>query len=175
MAEENEFEEPQKKSKTMLIVIIAIVVNVAIVAVVIVVLTGTGKEAKADPKAEVAAPQVAAPGQGPGPLVEMDNFVVNVQSEEGAKYLKAGLAQLGLDTGHTQTPIVPVMLGDVKLAKAFSARLFENSVFAMALGFPTVPRGKARIRVMNTAAHTRQDIDFGLAAFERVARELKVI
>jgi glycine C-acetyltransferase len=91
------------------------------------------------------------------------------------EYFKAGMAKLGLDTGHTETPIVPVMLGDVKLAKAFSARLFEHSVFAMALGFPTVPRGKARVRVMNTAAHTQQDIDFGLAAFKAVAEELGII
>jgi glycine C-acetyltransferase len=94
---------------------------------------------------------------------------------ENAEYFKQGIARIGLDTGHTQTPIVPVMLGDVKLAKAFSAKLFENSVFAMALGFPTVPRGEARIRVMNTAAHSRDDLDCGLAAFEKVARELDVI
>ena len=92
-----------------------------------------------------------------------------------ADYFKAGIAELGLDTGSTQTPIVPVMLGDVKLAKQFSALLFENNVFAMALGFPTVPRGQARIRVMNTAAHTREDLDFGLAAFEKVAKELGAI
>jgi glycine C-acetyltransferase len=94
---------------------------------------------------------------------------------DNAEYFKAGIADLGIDTGNTQTPIVPVMLGDVKLAKQFSARLFESNVFAMALGFPTVPRGQARIRVMNTAAHTREDLDFGLAAFRRVASELGVI
>lgn len=94
---------------------------------------------------------------------------------DNAEYFKQGMAKLGLDTGQTETPIVPVMLGDVKLAKAFSAKLFENGVFAMALGFPTVPEGKARIRVMNTAAHTRQDLDFGLEIFEKVARELEVI
>jgi len=94
---------------------------------------------------------------------------------ENAEYFKAGIRRLGIDTGHTQTPIVPVMLGDVKLAKEFSARLFEYGVFAMALGFPTVPRGQARIRVMNTAAHTREDLDRGLEIFERVARELGVI
>jgi len=94
---------------------------------------------------------------------------------ENAEYFKAGIKRLGLDTGRTQTPIVPVMLGDVKLAKDFSARLFEYGVFAMALGFPTVPQGLARIRVMNTAAHTRQDLDQGLAIFEKVARELGVI
>jgi len=92
-----------------------------------------------------------------------------------AEYFKAGIRRLGIDTGRTQTPIVPVMLGDVKLAKDFSARLFEYGVFAMALGFPTVPEGQARVRVMNTAAHTREDLDLGLSIFERVARELGVI
>jgi glycine C-acetyltransferase len=94
---------------------------------------------------------------------------------ENAEYFKAGIKQLGIDTGHTETPIVPVMLGDVRLAKEFSAKLFDYYVFAMALGFPTVPRGQARIRVMNTAAHTREDLDKGLEIFERVARELDVI
>ncbi|MBE9508717.1 MAG: aminotransferase class I/II-fold pyridoxal phosphate-dependent enzyme, partial [Chloroflexi bacterium] len=94
---------------------------------------------------------------------------------ENAEYFKAGIKQLGIDTGHTETPIVPVMLGDVKLAKEFSAKLFEYGVFAMALGFPTVPKGQARIRVMNTAAHTREDLDQGLEIFEKVARELGVI
>ncbi|MCX7681989.1 MAG: glycine C-acetyltransferase [Anaerolineae bacterium] len=94
---------------------------------------------------------------------------------ENAEYFKAGIQRLGIDTGRTQTPIVPVMLGDVKLAQEFSARLFEYGVFAMALGFPTVPHGQARIRVMNTAAHTRDDLDLGLEVFERVARELGVI
>ena len=94
---------------------------------------------------------------------------------ENAEYFKAGIKRLGIDTGRTQTPIVPVMLGDVKLAKDFSAKLFEYGVFAMALGFPTVPQGQARIRVMNTAAHTRQDLDQGLEIFEKVAQELEVI
>jgi glycine C-acetyltransferase len=92
-----------------------------------------------------------------------------------AEYFKKGIAEIGLDTGHTQTPIVPVMLGDVKLAKEFSAKLFEYGVFAMALGFPTVPRGQARIRVMNTAAHSQEDLDKGLQVFARVARELGVV
>jgi glycine C-acetyltransferase len=94
---------------------------------------------------------------------------------QNADYFKAGINRLGIDTGHTETPIVPVMLGDVKLAKEFSARLFEYGVFAMALGFPTVPQGQARVRVMNTAAHTREDLDKGLEVFEKVARELEVI
>jgi glycine C-acetyltransferase len=90
-------------------------------------------------------------------------------------YFKKGMAELGFDTGHSETPIVPVMLGEAPLAKEFSRKLFENGVFAMALGFPTVPRGAARIRVMNTAAHSQQDLDTGLSAFEKVGRELGVI
>jgi glycine C-acetyltransferase len=92
-----------------------------------------------------------------------------------AEYLKEGMKKLGFDTGKTETPIVPVMLGQVALAKQFSARLFEEGIFAMALGFPTVPQGEARIRVMNTAAHSQEDLDFGLSMFEKVGRELGVI
>ena len=94
---------------------------------------------------------------------------------ENTAYFKNRMAELGFDTGRTETPIVPVMLGEAPLAKAFSRKLFENGVFAMALGFPTVPRGEARIRVMNTAAHSQEDLDVGLAAFEKVGRELGVI
>jgi glycine C-acetyltransferase len=92
-----------------------------------------------------------------------------------ADYFKKGMKELGFDTGKTETPIVPVMLGEVALAKEFSTKLFEEGVFAMALGFPTVPRGQARIRVMNTAAHTQEDLDFGLAAFEKVGKALRVV
>jgi glycine C-acetyltransferase len=92
-----------------------------------------------------------------------------------ADYFKQGMARLGFNTGRSETPIVPVMLGEAPLAKEFSRRLFENGVFAMALGFPTVPQGQARIRVMNTASHSHDDLDAGLAAFEKVGRELGVI
>ena len=94
---------------------------------------------------------------------------------ENARYLKAGMDELGFDTGHSQTPILPIMLGDAGLAMEFSKRLFENGVFAMGIGYPTVPKGQARIRVMNTAAHTKADLDFGLEVFAKVGRELGVI
>ena len=92
-----------------------------------------------------------------------------------ADYFKVGMKKLGFDTGISTTPIVPVMLGEAPLAKQFSRRLFEEGIFAMALGFPTVPKGKARIRVMNTAAHSPEDLDAGLAAFAKVGKELGVI
>ncbi len=94
---------------------------------------------------------------------------------ENAAYFRGEMQKLGFDTGKSQTPIVPVMLGDAGLAKQFSRALFEAGVFAMSIGFPTVPKGQARIRVMNTAAHSRADLDQGLAAFAAAGRQLGVI
>ncbi len=94
---------------------------------------------------------------------------------DNARYFGGEMKRLGFDTGHSQTPIVPVMLGEVTLARQFSRTLFENGVFAMAIGFPTVPKGLARIRVMNTAAHSREDLDQGLDAFAKVGKQLGVI
>ncbi len=88
---------------------------------------------------------------------------------------KGQMQALGFDVGQSVTPITPVMLGDVVLAKRFSARLFEEGVFAMALGFPTVPRGQARIRVMVSAALSDDDLAYGLERFEQVGLELGVI
>ena len=94
---------------------------------------------------------------------------------ENARYFKAEMKRLGFDTGLSSTPITPIMLGEAPLAQQFSRELFENGVFAMAIGFPTVPRGKARIRVMISAAHGRQDLDKGLESFAAVGRKLGVI
>jgi glycine C-acetyltransferase len=94
---------------------------------------------------------------------------------ENAGYFRAEMQRLGFDTGRSQTPIVPVMLGDAGLAKQFSRELFAAGVFAMPIGFPTVPRGLARIRVMNTAAHSRADLEQGLAAFAQVGKQFGVI
>ena len=94
---------------------------------------------------------------------------------ENTRTFKAEMGALGFDLGNSVTPITPVMLGDVKLAKEFSRRLFEGGVFAMALGFPTVPVGMARIRVMISAALSSEDLDFGLEAFAKVGRDLGVI
>ena len=88
---------------------------------------------------------------------------------------KREMQGLGFDTGASTTPITPVMLGEAPLAQDFSRRLFEAGVFAMAIGFPTVPRGKARLRVMISAAHRPEDLDRGLSAFEQVGKQLGVI
>jgi glycine C-acetyltransferase len=94
---------------------------------------------------------------------------------ENTRYFKAEMKRLGFDTGQSLTPITPVMLGEAPLAQQFSRELFEAGVFAMAIGFPTVPRGKARIRVMISAAHQRLDLEQGLEAFAFVGRKLGVI
>lgn len=92
-----------------------------------------------------------------------------------ADYLKKGFVRLGFDIGNSETPITPVMLGDENLAKNFSAKLFENGVFATPIKYPMVALGKARIRVMPSASHSRRDLDFGLAAFQKVGKELGVL
>jgi glycine C-acetyltransferase len=92
-----------------------------------------------------------------------------------AGIFKAGMQEMGFDTGQTETPIIPVMLGDVKVAREFSRRLFDAGLFAMAIGYPTVPQGKARIRVMNSAAHSSEDIETALEIFGQVGKELGVI
>ena len=92
-----------------------------------------------------------------------------------AAIFKKGMQAMGFDTGYSETPIVPVMLGDVKVAREFSHRLFDEGVFAMAIGYPTVPQGKARIRVMNSAAHSQNDLEVALDVFGKVGKELGVI
>jgi glycine C-acetyltransferase len=94
---------------------------------------------------------------------------------DNAKYFKGEMKSLGFNTGASTTPITPVMLGEAPLAQQFSRELFETGVFAMALGFPTVPQGKARIRVMISAAHEKKDLDQGLDAFSQVGKKLGVI
>ncbi len=94
---------------------------------------------------------------------------------ENTKYFKDKMRSLGFDLGRSQTPITPVMIGDAKVAKDFSRRLFEQNVFAQSIGFPTVARGKARIRVMISATHTREDLDSAVSVFETVGKEMSII
>jgi len=94
---------------------------------------------------------------------------------ENARFFKAEMKSLGFDTGQSVTPITPILLGEAPLAQEFSKQLFEAGVFAMALGFPTVPKGKARIRVMISAAHRQEDLEKGLEVFASVGRRMGVI
>jgi glycine C-acetyltransferase len=121
----------------------------------------------------MTVPDVAACIEAVDLLEESEERVQRLWAN--ADLLKRELKALGFDIGHSQTPIIPLMLGEAELAQKFSRALFEAGVFAMAIGFPTVARGAARIRVMNTAAHTQTDLEEALAAFEKVGRALGVI
>ncbi|HEY5903694.1 MAG TPA: glycine C-acetyltransferase [Anaerolineales bacterium] len=94
---------------------------------------------------------------------------------DNARYFKGEMQKLGFNTGLSTTPITPIMLGEAPLAQQFSRELFEEGVFAMSIGYPTVPQGKARIRVMISAAHDRDDLGKGLDAFAKVGKKLSVI
>jgi len=94
---------------------------------------------------------------------------------ENTRFFKKGLEDLGFNTGISQTPITPVIVGEGALAMKLSDKLFEEGVFAQALAFPTVPRGKARVRTIVMATHTQKDLDTALRAFEKVGKELSII
>jgi glycine C-acetyltransferase len=94
---------------------------------------------------------------------------------ENTRYFKEEMRTMGFDTGNSVTPITPIMLGEAPLAQQFSRELFENGVFGMAIGYPTVPQGKARIRVMISASHEKSDLDQGLDAFHQVGKKLGVL
>lgn len=94
---------------------------------------------------------------------------------QNTRLFKAGLARLGFDIGASETPITPVIAGSAALAAKLSDRLFEEGVFAQAIGYPTVPEDRSRVRTIVTAEHTRDELDTCLAAFEKVGRELALI
>ena len=94
---------------------------------------------------------------------------------DNTRFFKAGLKALGFNTGSSESPITPVIVGDAALAMRLSDRLFEHGVFAQGIGFPTVARDTARVRTIVTAAHTRDDLQFALDAFGRVGRELGIL
>jgi glycine C-acetyltransferase len=94
---------------------------------------------------------------------------------DNTRFFKAGLAELGFNTGVSESPITPVIVGDGALAMTLSDRLFEAGVFAQGIASPTVPPGKARVRTIVTATHTREELQFALDAFARVGRALGIV
>ncbi len=106
-------------------------------------------------------------------LESSDDLVRKLWSN--TRYFKERMRKAGFDTGKSETPITPVMLGEAKTAQEFSRLLFDEGVFAMAIGFPTVPMGKARIRVMISATHSGQDLDYGIEKFIKIGSELKIL
>jgi glycine C-acetyltransferase len=91
------------------------------------------------------------------------------------RFFKAGLQALGFDTGVSESPITPVIVGDGARAMTLSDKLFDAGVFAQGIGFPTVPQGKARVRTIVTATHTEAELQFALDAFRKVGGELGII
>ena len=106
-------------------------------------------------------------------LVESDELVRKLW--DNAAYFQKGLKEAGFDIGKTQTPITPVMLGDEGTAVTFSKKLFDKGIFAQSIAYPTVAKGKARIRCMLLVAHQKEDLDFALATFTEVAKEMGVL
>jgi len=121
----------------------------------------------------MTAPDAAACIEAVKILSESTELIDRLWSN--AELFRKEMKAMGFDTGLSRTPIVPVMLGEAALAQQFSRRLFEEGVFAMSIAYPTVAKGKARIRVMSSAAHNHSDIEIALETFNRVGRELGVI
>ena len=91
------------------------------------------------------------------------------------KFFKKGLKKLGFNTGMSESPITPVIVGEAELAHRFSRRLFEEGVFAMSIGYPTVAQGKARIRTIVTATHKRKELKHALEILAKVGKELGIL
>lgn len=100
---------------------------------------------------------------------------LNEKLWQNAAYLKEKLAALGFNTGHSETPITPVIVGDENLTQKFTKRLYEEGVYAKSIVFPTVPLDTGRLRNMPTAAHTQAMLDQAVDAYEKVGRELGII
>jgi len=94
---------------------------------------------------------------------------------ENARYFKAKMSDLGFDIGHSETPITPVMVGSEAKTMEFSRELLKNGVFVSGIVFPTVAKGKGRLRCMISAMHTKEDLDFAINTFEKVGKQLNII
>lgn len=94
---------------------------------------------------------------------------------DNTKFFKEGLEKLGFNTGKSETPVTPVIVGDEALSHEFSDKLLEYGVFAQGIAFPTVAKGFARVRTIVTAEHTKEELQEALAIFEKAGKELKII
>jgi glycine C-acetyltransferase len=106
-------------------------------------------------------------------LLEQPEIIEQLWSN--TRFFKAGLQALGFDTGMSESPITPVIVGDGALAMRLSDRLFAAGVFAQGIAFPTVARDRARVRTIVTATHTRGELQFALDAFRTAGLELGII
>jgi len=121
----------------------------------------------------LTVPDVAANIAAVDILEESDDLVKKLW--ENGNYLKQCLKERGFDIGRSQTPITPIMVGDANKAKEFSLKLFDEGIFIQSIAYPTVPLGKARLRAMVSAAHSRKDLDFAVDKFTKVGKALGII
>jgi glycine C-acetyltransferase len=119
-------------------------------------------------------PSVAATCLAAFEVLEQEPGLIE-QLWENTRFFKQGLSQLGFDTGMSETPITPIMVGEAATAFQFSRELFEAGVFVVGIGYPTVPQGKARLRTIVTATHTRADLEQALGILETVGKRLGLI
>ncbi len=119
-------------------------------------------------------PSVAATALAALDLIERDDTLI-ARLWDNTAFFKSGLAALGFDTGASETPITPIMIGGEAEAMRFSDQLFEHGVFALGIAYPTVPRGKARVRTIVTAGHTRDDLSRALDACGAVGRAMGLL
>ncbi len=121
----------------------------------------------------VTAADVAACIAAVDTLIASDALVRRLW--ENTSFFQEKMKQTGFNLGRTETPITPIMIGDAKLAKDFSQMLFKEGIFAQAIGYPTVPMGKARIRVMLSATHSEEDLTWAIEHFDKIGRALSII
>ncbi len=95
--------------------------------------------------------------------------------DENTRYFKAGMEKLGFDIGKSESPIIPVMLYDAQLSQQMADELLKEGIYVIGFFYPVVPKGKARIRVQLSAAHSKENLDKALDAFAKVGKKLKVI
>ncbi len=118
-------------------------------------------------------PDTAAALKAVSILLESDAQVKKLW--DNVNYLQKEFKNLGFNTGNSQTPIIPVMIGDEDKAREFSAKLFEENVFATPIVFPMVAKGKARIRVIASASHSKEDLSKGIEAFGKIGKQMQII
>lgn len=121
----------------------------------------------------LTVPDVAAAIAAIRIMLKDDSLVKKLWSN--SRYFQSAIKDMGFDIGKTQTPITPIMIGEAKVSSDFSKQLLDEGVFATSIGFPTVPRGKARIRAMLSAAHSEEDLDFALEKIEKVGKDTGLI
>jgi glycine C-acetyltransferase len=120
------------------------------------------------------APSIAAASLTVLDMIE-NRSDLRLKLQENSRYFREKMTALGFTLSPGSHPIIPVMLGDAKLAQAFAARMLEEGIYVIGFFYPVVPQGKARIRTQMSAAHSKDDLDHALKAFALVGKELGVI